>query len=79
MDSESDSSLEPLPKLKRKAKETTHMEKQDDLEFVINYRRNLTGKMNWKMCLEAGHKKKLKPTLLQRRIIRSFFYNATKK
>lgn len=51
VDSNSDSSLEQLPKLKGKARETLQDQKQDNLEFVINYQKNLIGKMNWKTYL----------------------------
>lgn len=52
VDSDSDSSLEPLPKLKGKEEGQT----QDDLEFV--YQKFLIGKVNWKTCLSVGHEKK---------------------
>jgi hypothetical protein len=55
LDLDLDSTLEPLPKLKGKARETIQVEKQDDLEFVIIYRQNMIGKMNWKTYLEVGH------------------------
>ncbi|KAL7312862.1 hypothetical protein PS15m_008575 [Mucor circinelloides] len=59
VNSGSDSSLEPLPKLKGKTRETIQDQKQDDLEFIINYRKFLIGKMNWKTCLSVGHEKEL--------------------
>ncbi|CEG69300.1 hypothetical protein RMATCC62417_05398 [Rhizopus microsporus] len=78
-DSDSDSSLEPLPKLKRKARETTRVENQDELEFVISYQKNLIGKMNWKTCLEVGHKNNLCQRYSTGESLRRFFYNASKK
>ncbi|KAG1192744.1 hypothetical protein G6F70_009171 [Rhizopus microsporus] len=78
-DSDSDSSLEPLPKLKGKAKETTRVENQDNLKFVISYRKNLIGKMNWKTCLEVGHKNNLCQRYSTGESLRRFFYNASKK
>ncbi|KAL0073881.1 hypothetical protein F4703DRAFT_1894607 [Phycomyces blakesleeanus] len=44
--SDSDSLLELLPKLKGKPREVIQDKKQDDLEFMINYQKNLIGKMN---------------------------------
>ncbi|KAL0078385.1 hypothetical protein J3Q64DRAFT_1824822 [Phycomyces blakesleeanus] len=79
VDSDSDSSLEPLPKLKGKTRETIQDKKQDDLEFVIKYRKNLIGKMNWKTCLSVGHEKNLCEDYSTGESLRQFFYNATKK
>lgn len=76
MNSDSDSSLEPLPKLKGKAKELT---KQDDVEFLIDYRKNLIGKMNWKRCLEIGHEKGLFKRYSTGESLRRFYYNETNK
>ncbi|KAI7891628.1 uncharacterized protein EV154DRAFT_507367 [Mucor mucedo] len=79
LNSDSDSSLEPLPKLKGKTSEIRGNRKQDDLEFVIGYKRDLIGKMDWKKCLSIGHEKKLCQTYSTGESLRRFFYNATKK
>lgn len=76
--SDSDSSLELLPKLKGKAKETTQDRKQDDYEFVINYRKTLKRKMNWKKCLSIGHEKNLCQNYSTGESLRRFIYNAKK-
>ncbi|KAG2211917.1 hypothetical protein INT47_004604 [Mucor saturninus] len=52
-DSDSDSSLDPLPKLKGKKKDTSAKRKQDDLEFVTDFKKSL----DWRKCLYAAHKK----------------------
>jgi hypothetical protein len=78
VDSESDSSLEQLLKLKGKTMETSQDQKQDDLEFVINYRKNLIGRMHWKTCLSAGHEKNLCQGYSTGESLRRFFYNAKK-
>jgi hypothetical protein len=78
VDSDSDSSLEPLPKLKGDARETTKANKHD-LEFVINYQKNLIGKMNWKKCLRIGHEKDLCKRYSSGEALRRFFNNETKK
>ncbi|CAO3663787.1 unnamed protein product [Rhizopus stolonifer] len=54
-DLSSDSSLEPLPKLKGKRKEKAEDKKKEDLDFIINFKEKMTGKMNWKACLSAAH------------------------
>lgn len=76
---DSDSSLEPLPSCSLKETTTEVSNQQDDLEFIINYRKNQIGKMNWKHYLELAQEKNLCKRFSTIEGIRSFFYRSTKK
>ncbi|CDH58732.1 hypothetical protein RO3G_17231 [Lichtheimia corymbifera JMRC:FSU:9682] len=77
-DSNSDSSLEPLPKIKHRRKDTQG-QKVDDLEFILEHRRNLVGKMNWNRCLSMAHQQGLCKSYSTGESLRRFFNNNNTK
>ncbi|EIE92438.1 hypothetical protein RO3G_16960 [Rhizopus delemar RA 99-880] len=61
IDAESDSSLEPLSALSRISTEAELSASRQDTNFffILQYRTNLVGKMNWDRCLEEGQSESL--------------------
>ncbi|KAI9470506.1 MAG: hypothetical protein EXX96DRAFT_584566 [Benjaminiella poitrasii] len=76
---DSDTSLEALPSRSFKKTTSENFNVQEDIEFIINYRKEKTGKMNWKHYLALAREKKLCQRFSTVEGIRSFFYHATKK
>ncbi|KAG1172456.1 hypothetical protein G6F70_005581 [Rhizopus microsporus] len=82
---DSDSSLEPLPPNRTPSRVSSQMSfnmersrQEDDLMFIINFRKNQTGKMNWNLCLKEAHKNHLCKGFSTVEGIRSFFRRSMK-
>ncbi|CEG79410.1 hypothetical protein RMATCC62417_13884 [Rhizopus microsporus] len=75
-----DSSLEPLPPNRTPNRVSSQMSfnvergrQEDGPMFIINFRKNQTGKMNWNLCLKEAHKNHLCKGLPTVEGIRLFF------
>ncbi|KAG0735688.1 hypothetical protein G6F57_014067 [Rhizopus arrhizus] len=51
---DSDSSLEPLPSCSHKKTTAEDSDKHDDLEFIMSFRKNLIGRMNWLKVFDSS-------------------------
>ncbi|CAO3695361.1 unnamed protein product [Rhizopus stolonifer] len=76
---ESDSTLEPLPSFSRKKTTAEDTGEHDDLEFIISFRKDQTGRMNWVRCLELAHEKDLCKRFSTTESMRFFYRNSIKK
>ncbi|SAL94789.1 hypothetical protein [Absidia glauca] len=79
VNSDSDASLEPLPKLKGKKREINQAQRQDNFEFLKNFKRDCIGRMNWKRCLSVAHEKRLCQNYSTGESLRQFFYSCNKE
>ena len=75
---DSDGTLEPLPSCRKKMTKND-LENNSDLEFIINFRENLIGKMNWVHCLKLAHEKNLCKRFSTSESIRHFYRNSIKE
>ncbi|KAG0178549.1 hypothetical protein DFQ29_003299, partial [Apophysomyces sp. BC1021] len=56
---DSDSSLEPTSVIPLSQEGQDRENKEQRMEFILQYKKNVVGKMNWNKCLQAAHQKNL--------------------
>ncbi|CAO3600870.1 unnamed protein product [Absidia cylindrospora] len=76
---DSDSSLEPVPTLSFGQK-SNNSKKESNMAFIMEYKKNLRGRMNWKHCLKTGQERDLLNGFVNSESLRTFYNkNKTKK
>lgn len=75
--SDSDSSFESLPKLRLTSTSISEQStsKDDEYQFIINFKEKKIGKMNWEFCLKEAQKKDLCTRFSSGASLRAFFNN----